>query len=68
MRIVVDPADRRCRVVERTPSGALALEQLGGVEGSMFPQLADPAEFRAHLLEIIRHTGGDPDIRYGDAR
>ncbi|RQP08897.1 MAG: MarR family transcriptional regulator [Microbacteriaceae bacterium] len=68
VRIVVDPVDRRRRVVERTPAGAAALEALGGVEGSMFPPLADAAAFRTQLLEIIRHVGGDPDIRYGDAR
>ncbi|QNO37588.1 MarR family transcriptional regulator [Protaetiibacter sp. SSC-01] len=68
VRIVVDPADRRRRLVERTPMGAVALELLGGVEGSMFPELDDPEGFRGQLLEIIRYVGGDPDIRYGDAR
>ncbi len=68
VRIVVDPADRRRRVVERTDAGARVLDQLGGVEASMFPVIADAPAFRAQLLEIIRHVGGDPDIRYGEAR
>ncbi len=68
VRIVVDPADRRRRVVERTPAGARTLEALGGLEASMFPELDDARAFRAQLLDIIRDVGGDPDIRYGDAR
>jgi DNA-binding MarR family transcriptional regulator len=68
VRIVVDPADRRRRVVERTEVGARTLESLGGLEASMFPVLADPAAFRDQLLQIIRHVGGDPQISYGDGR
>jgi DNA-binding MarR family transcriptional regulator len=68
VRIVVDPADRRRRVVERTEVGARTLETLGGLEASMFPVLADPAAFRDQLLQIIRHVGGDPQISYGDGR
>lgn len=68
VRIVVDPGDRRRRLVERTDAGTRTLEGLAGLEASMFPPLADPTEFRGQLLQIIRHVGGDTQISYGDAR
>ncbi|MGN6271830.1 MAG: MarR family winged helix-turn-helix transcriptional regulator [Protaetiibacter sp.] len=68
VRIVVDPGDRRRRLVERTDAGTRTMEGLAGLEASMFPPLADPTEFREQLLQIIRHVGGDTQISYGDAR
>src|SRR5690606_34243430 len=37
VRIVVDPGDRRRRLVERTEAGTRTMEGLAGLEASMFP-------------------------------
>lgn len=68
VRIVVDPSDRRRRVVERTELGAQTLASLSGLEGDAIPGLSDPDGFRTQLLQLIRHVGGDTDIGYRDAR
>lgn len=68
VRIVVDAADRRRRLVERTERGIRTMQSLTGLEASMFPPLEDPSAFRDQLLQIIRHVGGDPQISYDDAR
>src|SRR5690606_81986 len=68
VRIVVDPSDRRRRVVERTELGAQTLASLSGLEGDAIPGLSDPDGFRTQLLQLIRRVGGDTDIGYRDAR
>jgi DNA-binding MarR family transcriptional regulator len=58
VRRVIDPADRRRRVVERTPEGARRLSALWGLEAQLFPDRAGVASLRAALLSIIRSEDG----------
>jgi DNA-binding MarR family transcriptional regulator len=53
-----DPADRRRRVVERTPRGSEVFARTHHIERELFPELADLDGFRSTLLGII-HSSSD---------
>ncbi|MFD1721895.1 MarR family winged helix-turn-helix transcriptional regulator [Amnibacterium endophyticum] len=48
-----DAADARRMLVARTDAGAAAVEQAQDLEARVFPDVADPAAFRAALLQIL---------------
>ena len=54
-----DPADRRRRLVERTPRGAEVFERTRHIEADLFPEVADLPALRAALLDIIGSSSGD---------
>jgi DNA-binding MarR family transcriptional regulator len=54
-----DAADRRRHVVARTDTGRRAWAESRTLEAEVFPEVTDPSELRATLLEIIRTTSED---------
>lgn len=52
-----DAADRRRRLVERTPAGAAVFARAGRIEAELFPQIPDLPALRAALLGIIGSSG-----------
>ena len=52
-----DAADRRRRVVERTPSGAAVFERARRIEAELFPDVPDLPALRTALLGIIGSSG-----------
>lgn len=54
-----DPADRRRRLVERTPRGAEVFERARHIEAELFPDVADVPALRTALLGIIGASSGD---------
>ena len=59
VRRLPDAADRRRRLVERTPSGTAVFEQASRVEAELFPDVPDLAALRIALLGIIGASGSD---------
>jgi DNA-binding MarR family transcriptional regulator len=58
-----DTADRRRRVVERTPSGAAVFARAHRIEAELFPDVPDLPAFRTALLGII---GSSSSTRWTD--
>lgn len=58
-----DAADRRRRVVERTPSGAEVFERARRIEAELFPDVPDISALRTALLGII---GSSSSTRWRD--
>lgn len=58
-----DAADRRRRVVERTPSGGAVFERARRIEAELFPDVPDLAGLRTALLRII---GSSSSTRWRD--
>ena len=56
---LADAADRRRRLVERTPAGTAVFEQARRIEAELFPDVPDLAGLRAALLRIIGASGSD---------
>lgn len=59
-----DAADRRRRLVERTPAGAEVFGRARRIEAEMFPEVPDLPALREALLGIIGRSGGS---RWTDA-
>lgn len=53
---VADSADRRRRLVERTPEGTRRFSAIWGIEARLFPDVEGAGQFRLALLTIIRDS------------
>jgi len=53
-----DAADRRRRLVERTPAGAEVFGRARRIEAELFPEVPDLPALREALLGIIGRSGG----------
>lgn len=54
VRRIADPADRRRRIVERTPEGDRRFASIWGIEARLFPDVEGAGQLRSALLSIIR--------------